>query len=494
MGSVPRQTKYVELRNRIMAPVAVRDQEGNVTGADLGTLVRRLILFEQVVIDSFTMRELPALIDALGAEQFIALLESGVLSIRADAWAFGEMGDGGWLPGDGGKPLPPLSYAFTALVPADRKDHISLCLEEIRKMPLGKKTSKKLRNAIVDSLVPFPEGAGRETLAALPSDLTLNLGLVRAAVRHSLTEKLGAQVEGAAEFKIEVEQEGEDIFIVKTDIEDVFGLSAEEADKAVQDGLLAIGSLNQRLEEMESYNAVTGFKEPELVYAKEKFGFLIDQVDPDKQEERFGRVVELAGLPNPATSPGTVNVEKLLEARESSECREFRLWVRTLDGASDDEVKEQTESVGAQVAAAIQSTTGKIVRFAATTGIGLVPGVGQIAGPALRTRIRMSGASNARDGRRESSSQALLAWFPAQRSTPGEGQVSVRRLRPLKPGPAHCVEVARGCECVLSRRARVPAVAAIFRPRQAERLHGLAGAVTEVLGGRGDTVEARMLQ
>jgi hypothetical protein len=72
----------MERRDRILAPVAVRDDAGNVTGANLGALVRRLILFEEVVIDSAGMRELPALIDALGPDQFIELLASGAVRIR----------------------------------------------------------------------------------------------------------------------------------------------------------------------------------------------------------------------------------------------------------------------------------------------------------------------------------------------------------------------------------------------------------------------------
>jgi hypothetical protein len=56
----------IERRDRILAPVATRDAEGEVTGANLGSLVRRLILFREVVIDSYGMRELPALVEALG--------------------------------------------------------------------------------------------------------------------------------------------------------------------------------------------------------------------------------------------------------------------------------------------------------------------------------------------------------------------------------------------------------------------------------------------
>src|SRR5947208_16058889 len=130
-------TEQPEMRDRILAPVAVLDSEGNVTGANLGALIRRLILFEQIIIDSYGMRELPALINALGPEQFVELLESGAVLIRADGWTLGEVGDDAASLGRL-TPLPPLSFALAPLVPVleYRKQHISRHLVEIRAMPL----------------------------------------------------------------------------------------------------------------------------------------------------------------------------------------------------------------------------------------------------------------------------------------------------------------------------------------------------------------------
>jgi hypothetical protein len=41
-------TVQPEIRDRILAPVATLDAAGNVAGANLGALVRRLLLFEQL--------------------------------------------------------------------------------------------------------------------------------------------------------------------------------------------------------------------------------------------------------------------------------------------------------------------------------------------------------------------------------------------------------------------------------------------------------------
>lgn len=368
----------LELRDRLLAPIAVRDAEGNVVGANLGALVRRLILFEQVVIDSYAMRELPPLINAIGPDSFVNLLESRALLIRADGWVIGETGSGGLVPGWGSSPLPHLHYSLSPLVPHDTEAHVKLCLGEIRDMELGKRTSQSVRRAIVDALLYFPENAGTETLEAMPHDLTRNLNLVYSATAAALAKRLDRTV-GDDAFAIRITQVDENVFGAETNIADQFDLTDEETDTVVQDALLAIGGLNQRIEEMKGYRSIIGFRETELGLVQEKLSFLMRELDPDAQEERFERIITLAGLPNPETAAGSVDIEKLLKARDSEELREFRHWLRTLDEATDKEIEERVASVRAKLSSAVHSSAGKTIRFLTGTGVGAVNPIAGIA-------------------------------------------------------------------------------------------------------------------
>jgi hypothetical protein len=370
----------IETRDRILAPVATQDTEGNVTGANLGALVRRLILFEQVVIDSYGMRELPSLINALGPDPFVQLLESGAVAIRADGWALGEVGNDARALGRD-TPLPPLSFALAPLVPVQeyRKQHISRALEEIRGMPLGKKSSKRVRRAIVDSLTPFPADPGKLTMDQVPTDLTMRLDLVRAATDWALLEYGGRDPQGV-DYAIRLYQETEDVFRADTDIGQRFGLSDDEADRILERAVLAVGALNERFELMQAHNAVSGLREAELRLLDAKLAAVMQQVDPDRQEERLTRVLELANLPDPETAEGTVNVERLLAAREHEEVVEFREWLRTLDAATDEEILERVNSIRERIAEAVYGPSGKAVRFAATAAADLVPFGGLVVG------------------------------------------------------------------------------------------------------------------
>jgi hypothetical protein len=226
--------RNIERRDRILAPVAIRDADGNVIGANLGALVRRLILFGEVVIDSYGMRELPALIEALGPEQFVQLLDSGAVLIRADGWVLGEVGNDAAALGRH-TPLPPLSFALAPLVPAQeyRKDTISRHLGAIRDMPLDMKTSQRVRRAIVDSLTPFPEHPGQLTMNQLPTDLTMRLDLVDAATDWALREFGNRDTQGV-EYSIRLHQETADVFRAETDIGERFALTEDEVDRVLE--------------------------------------------------------------------------------------------------------------------------------------------------------------------------------------------------------------------------------------------------------------------
>jgi hypothetical protein len=370
----------IERRDRILAPVATQDAKRNVTGANLGALVRRLILFEEVVIDSYGMRELPALIDALGPEQFIQLLESRAVLIRADGWVLGEVGSDAEALGRQ-TALPPLSFALGVLVPVQehRKETMSRHLSDVRDMQLDFKTSKRVRQAILDSLTPFPDSPGQLTMDQLPTDLTMRLDLVRASTESALRE-YGDRDPTGVEYSIRFHQEDERVFRAETDIGERFGLSEEEVDRVLERAVLGVGSLNERFELMEAYNAVSGLREPEVRLLDAKLAGVIREVDPNRQEERLTRVLEIANLPDPETAEGAVDVERLLAAREDEELVEFRGWLRTLDAATDDEIRERVTSVRERISEAVYGTTGKAVRFAATAAADVLPYGGLVVG------------------------------------------------------------------------------------------------------------------
>jgi hypothetical protein len=201
-----------ELRDQLLAPVAVQDADGEVVGCDIGALVRRLVLFETYILDSAAMRELPPLIERIGADGFVTLLESGALRILGDGWTIGQIGQTDLLEKAGSRrPLPLGSYVFGSIVPSDREEHIKKCLGEIRAMTLGPKTSQRVRRAIVRNLVPLPENIGTKWSQQFETDVAVQSPMLKRATALALSKRLGQPVE-PGDFELVVQKVDADVY------------------------------------------------------------------------------------------------------------------------------------------------------------------------------------------------------------------------------------------------------------------------------------------
>jgi len=98
-------------------------------------------------------------------------------------------------------------------------------------------------------------------------------------------------------------------FRVETNLGQLVDLDEETAHKVIERGVLGVAGLQVRLDDMEQYQAVTGFQDGQLPLMEEKLGFLARQLDPDVQEERFERVVELLDLPDVDPDPEASDVD-----------------------------------------------------------------------------------------------------------------------------------------------------------------------------------------
>ncbi|HEY6466507.1 MAG TPA: hypothetical protein VIY69_10985 [Candidatus Acidoferrales bacterium] len=143
----------------------------------------------------------------------------------------------------------------------------------------------------------------------------------------------------------------------------------------------AVGNLNLRLMDMVAYSAMSGFAESEAPLLFGKLAGLIAPQNPKPLEDQFARVVRIANLPDIKPS-GKIEVEKLLKARESSECREFRAWLGKLDDRSDAEVEQMIGGIRNQIGSVIRTEPGKAIRLAVTTALGLIPPIGAVVGVA----------------------------------------------------------------------------------------------------------------
>ena len=136
---------------------------------------------------------------------------------------------------------------------------------------------------------------------------------------------------------------------------------------------------------MKDYEALSGAIDDELSIFGDRFEFLASTLSPAGRERRFEQIMKVHELPSFSLRPPdrSFDVERFLEVRSGKECSEFRARLRTMEGATDDEIVDRAGRIRSKLGPLYQSGTGKGIRIALSTAIGLVPFVGGVISATL---------------------------------------------------------------------------------------------------------------
>ncbi len=365
----------MNVRQSVLGEIAIRSGL-RLAGVDLGSLVRRLILFDKVIVKSFRLREMPILVRAFGKDGFVELVKIGLLQFSCEFTAL--ILD---LSRNGIRHVPLEHFSFAKMESPNRDAYLRKELVALQSIS-GLKNAERafLEETIWGSLVRPPTTFADDLLTQLDRDLRSNTPALRRAVSDRLKTKLGIP-EVPTDLSIEVEEVSQRVFRIKNTLAASYGFSAQEAHSLLHEAVAAVANLDHRLTEMQAYSAITGFLDDEAPLLFGKLSGIIAPLSPESAERQFKRVIELAEVPD-FKDDQRVDVQKLLKARDSAECREFREWLSTVDSATDAEVKDMVAGLRNKMASIAASPGGKLVRLAATTGIGLIPGIGVALGAA----------------------------------------------------------------------------------------------------------------
>ena len=373
----------LDLQTRLLGPAA-RVSQGKVTGAEIGDIVARLLLFETYILDSLRFREVPYLVSAFSVDGLRELITSGALQIRCEPLVVANAGQNSIRPDMRDRPPLPLgSYAFRIVRIAEFSDFVHRSLQpfhEIEGVP--HKGILRLKKTVASNLVRLPPGIENDLQQEMMRELTKNPALFRAAVDIELKRRFGPSA-----LTVPVRADLEEIetgdYRFETDIGEKFNISGDDVHSLGQAAGFAVGTLMQRLAEMRVHSALNGFSQVDTELVEKKFSLLACVVAPGAQERHFERVIRLSGFPDVRLEWGerVINVDKLLKVRESDECRAFRDWLRSTDELSDSEITELVTGLRAKLGLAASSESGRVVRFLASTALGLLGAVpGAIAG------------------------------------------------------------------------------------------------------------------
>lgn len=361
------------------------DAEDHVE-VDVGALVRRLILFDRVTVESVRLREVPSLVAAFGIDGLIDLIDAGAVTILCDAMTTGEIGRTAVLAATrrrGGR-LPYGSYHLANVQIADRDRYVQNVLQEVHNAPVSFREAKRLKAFLAPRLARYPSTAGESAVTATEADLRDRHPVVWQAIRLTIAREAGLDIGPQPDFAAtELEHDGD--FRVDTRLQDRFDLSSEVEHRLVKRGILAVAGLNQRVSLMAELGGVTGLRDDEEPLFERKLSVLAARLNPSGQERRFDRIVAIGGMPSldPMPYGTTIDVKRLQQLRSSEHVADFRAWLAQSDSVSDEEVQGQLRDLRDTLAWLAGSRGARVIRFLVATATGLVPGVGIAAGPAL---------------------------------------------------------------------------------------------------------------
>jgi hypothetical protein len=321
----------MNIRQSVFGQIAVNPRP-EVFDVDVSGLLRRLLLFDTVVVQSLGLREIPTLIRTFGKSGFLHLFNSGILKVSAElTFLITDVAQ------NGVRQLQPLHFSFGVATIADRKAFLKRGLLGLQGVAgLHNDDRAAMEEAIVNGLIRPPADYGAQLQAQVESDLRCNAPALSAALRQQLRLKYGDPV---PVFELHVEEPTERTFHLVNDLPKVLGISQDDAHKILHSSVSAVANLNQRLADMEAYSSIVGFTEVDAPLLFGKLAGVISPQNPKPLEEQFSRVMTIANFPD-FPSGKKINVDALLSVRESVECREFRAWLSRADSLSDKEIQD----------------------------------------------------------------------------------------------------------------------------------------------------------
>lgn len=150
-------------------PIATELESTGAVDVDVGSLVRRLILFDRCTVESTGLKEVPALVTVFGPGGFMELVEAGAISIICDVMTIGEIGRTSGLAATDrrGGPLPPGSYHLASVRMASRRRLVSRAIAEVHRATIAFTEVKRLKRRLAEVLLEYPADAGSSVDASV---------------------------------------------------------------------------------------------------------------------------------------------------------------------------------------------------------------------------------------------------------------------------------------------------------------------------------------
>jgi hypothetical protein len=358
----PRKAIY----GKISKAIEVANRGSEVVGIDGELLLSRLLLFDEVVVDSTNLGELPHLSKMFSVPGLEELLSRNVLKLVSQkSFVITDVAM------NGKRRIPLLQFDEGLATSEDNEHNLGRkfrCLLKISGLSNARR--EELEGVVRANLIKQSPSYGSELLKQIRKDLTSNIELAKTILCHRYPNVPSKQLELKA-YDLGGMQRYE------TNLRAMLGITLEQEHEMLAEVVKATCNLNQRIADMAEYDAISHFEASEAPLLFGKVHRLVGQLNPRFNEQAFLRVISVTEIPK-LIENRRIDVEELLRIKETDECREFRSWLATTDKIDDEKLKHLLRGFRAKAASFIATNSGKLLRLVVNTGLGFIPGYGSL--------------------------------------------------------------------------------------------------------------------
>ncbi len=364
ISSDPRPRKAIY--GKISKTIFVANRGPEVVGIDGELLLSRLLLFDEVVVDSTNLGELPYLAKMFSVAGLEDLLNRDILRLVSQKSVV--ITD---VKMNGRRQIPLLQFDEGLGTSEDNEHNLEMKFCSLLKITgLSNARREALEGVVRTKLIKHSLSYGNELLKQIRKDLTSNIELSKTILCHRYPDVPPEKLELKAH-----DLGGMQRF--ESNTQTMLGLTIEQEHDMLVEVVKATSNLNQRIADMAEYDAISHFEVSEAPLLFGKIHSLVGRLNPKFDEQAFLRVIGVTELPK-LIENRQIDVEELLRIRETDECREFRSWLATTDSIDDKNLERLLRGFRARAASFIATNSGKLLRLGVNTGLGLIPGYGSL--------------------------------------------------------------------------------------------------------------------
>jgi hypothetical protein len=192
-------------------------------------LLRGLLLFDRIVINSARLREVPALVRVFGADGFLALLRNDVIRFKVSALSLTNLGQSTAFGRDPSRLLPEGSYYITTIHEHDRSQYVEDALRAVDEIPDTDTTTRiALRAAAEGALANLGETPIDRRMKPLRQLLLANHASFATALSFAYERHRGFRPD-PSEFQYKLHPLNEDEYRLESNLQTTFGANQRVA-------------------------------------------------------------------------------------------------------------------------------------------------------------------------------------------------------------------------------------------------------------------------